>query len=272
MSNRNLKRTSNRTKSKKQIFTELYQAIYVANIKGLVDENRYIKVLQSISENGFKTYHIDNFDKLTIHLKKLKLNKSYTISILLYLRDSNYRKIIEASNYFKDVRKILSTKNKKKMVEKIIIVNKILNHKLIVAKAFVKNEKVESIYYGGIQNTKLDDTIIKNEWFHYNRQDIINRLHNLIEIFTLDQLKYIGIELIRSDVLNNTNTVDLQAYYNRTILKIISTLKNWKKICRLYIDVDFGYLKACKQINLNRNVSLNMKMFTINFTKKLIKN
>lgn len=258
------KKIKEKSKSKKQIFKELYQAIYVANIKGLIDENRYIRVLQSISENGFKTYHVDNFSKLTIHLKKLKLNKSYTISVLLYLRDDNYRKIIETSKYFKNVRKILFSKNKKKMVEKINIINRILNNKLTIAKAFVKHEKIETIYYGGMHNTKLDDSIIKNEWFYYNRQDIINRLHNLIEVFTLDQLKYIGVELIRSDVLHKTNTVDLQEYYNRTIHKIISTLKIWKKICLLYIDVDFGYLEACNDINLKKNVYLKLKMFRIN--------
>jgi hypothetical protein len=248
--------------SKKKLFKDIYQAIYVANINGLIDENRYIRVLQSISENGFKTYHINNFDRLTVHLKKLNLNKSYTISILLYLRDENYRKIVELSKYFKEIRSMLTSKNKR-MVEKIHIISKFLREKLIVAKAFTKTEKIESIYYGKMPNAKMTDDQVKEEWFYHNRQDIIDRLHNLIETFSLDQLKFIGIDLVRSDIIAKTNTVDLQGYYDRTIKRIIATIKSWKRTCLMYVDVDLGYLETCYNINLGRSPELKLKSFEI---------
>ena len=254
-------------KNKKEMFIELYQATYVANIKGLIDENRYIRVLQSISENGFKTYHIDDFDRLTIHLKKLKLEKSYTISILLYLRDENYRKIVELSKFFPDIRAILySRKHKRKMVEKIHQISKVLRQKLVVAKSFTKAEKVESIMYSAMApNGKpvLPERLIKEEWFYHNRRDIINRLHNLIEIFSLDQLKYIGVELLRYDAIRKMNTVDLQTYYSRVVKRVVSAIKSWKRTCLLYVDVDLGYLETCYKINAGDPIKLKLASFEI---------
>jgi hypothetical protein len=251
--------------NKKKLFKDIYQAIYVANIKGLIDENRYIRVLQSISENGFKTYHINNFDRLTIHLKELKLNRSYIISILLYLRDENYRKIVEISRYFKEVRSILSMKNKK-MVERIHITSKFLRDRLIIARAFIKQEKMESIYQGAMPGARINSNKIKEEWFHYNRQDIINRLHNLVDQFSLDQLKFIGIDLIRSDIIARTNNVDLQDYYDRTVRRIIATIKSWKRTCLLYVDVDLGYLETCYEINAGREPKMKLKSFRVDIS------
>jgi len=250
---------------KKKLFKDIYQAIYVANIKGLIDENRYIRVLQSISENGFKTYHIDNFDRLTIHLRKLKLHKSYTISILLYLRDENYRKIVQISRHFSEVRDILMMNNKK-MVEKVHIISKFLREKLITAKSFIKQERMESIYQGAMPGAKLNSSKIREEWFYYNRHDIIQRLHDLIERFTLDQLKYIGIDFIRSDILKRTNNVDLQDYYDRTIRRIIAVIKSWKRTCLLYVDVDLGYLESCYRINSGKDPILRLKSFQIDIS------
>ena len=253
------------TSSKKKLFKDIYQAIYVANIKGLIDENRYIRVLQSISENGFKTYHINNFDRLTIHLKELKLNKSFAISILLYLRDENYRKIVEISRYFKEIHSFLSMREKK-MVERVHIISKYLRERLVVARSFIKQERIESIYQGGMPGAMMSDYKIKEEWFHYNRHDLINRLHNLVDQFSLDQLKYIGVDLIRSDILSRTNNVDLQEYYDRSIKRIIATIKSWKRICLLYVDVDLGYLESCYEINAGREPKLNLKSFQIDIS------
>jgi len=251
--------------NKKKLFKDIYQAIYVANIKGLIDENRYIRVLQSISENGFKTYHIDNFDRLTIYLKEMKLNRSYIISMLLYLRDENLRKIVEMSRYFKEIRLVLMMRDKK-MVERIHLISKFLRDRLLVVNSFIKLEKMESIYQGEMNGTRLSKNKIIEEWFYQNRQDIIRRLHNLIELFNLDQLKYIGVDLIRSDILDRTNNVELQGYYGRTIKRLIATIKSWKRLCLLYVEVDLGYLEACYEINAGREPSLKLRSFQINIS------
>ena len=251
--------------SKKKLFKDIFQAIYVANIKGMVDENRYIRVLQSISENGFKTYHIDDFDRLTIHLKEMNKHRSFVISILLYLRDENYRKIVELSQYFKDIRSILMTKNKK-MVERIHTISKFLRDKMDIARCFLKEERMESIFFGKIPGAPLSDEKIREEWFHHNRQDIITRLHNLVDQFSLDQLEFIGVDLIRSDILAKTNNADLQNYYNRTIDRIITTIKSWKRTCLMYVDVDLNYLETCLDINAGREPKLKLKSFQINIS------
>lgn len=251
--------------SKKKLLQDIFQATYVANINGMIDENRYIRVLQSISENGFKTYHIDDFDRLAIYLKESKLYRSFIISILIYLRDENLRKIVEISRYFGEIRTIMSMKNKK-MVERIHVVSKFLRDKMNIAKCFIKEERLESIFYGKLPGTQLSDERIREDWFYYNRQDIITRLHNLIDHFSLDQLRFIGVDLIRSDVLVKTNNVDLQNYYNRTINQIITAIKSWKRICLLYVDVDLNYLETCIDINAGREPKLKLKSFRIDIS------
>lgn len=257
-------------KNKKQLLIEIYQVVYVAHIKGMIDENRYIRVLQTISENGFKTYYIDNFDRLAIHLKIIKFDKSHSISILLHLRDESYRKIDELSKYFTDIRELLHPNDKKikrkKMVKKISLINKNICNKLMIAESFIKKEKVETIMYDSFSindPSKMSEQFIKEEWFHHNRQDIIIRLHNLIDIFSIEQLKYISVDLINVELIGKMNTIDLQAYYSRTIYKIISSIKSWKKTCLLYVDVDLGYFEMCHKINSGEPIELNLVSFEI---------
>ena len=63
----------------------------------MIDETRYIDTLQKLSMEGFKTYHIDNFDKLSLHFQSIGLNDSFNISILMHLRDTNYKKMSDVA-------------------------------------------------------------------------------------------------------------------------------------------------------------------------------
>ena len=157
------------------------------------------------------------------------------------------------------------TKNKK-MVERIHTISKFLRDKMDIARCFLKEERMESIFFGKIPGAPLSDEKIREEWFHHNRQDIITRLHNLVDQFSLDQLEFIGVDLIRSDILAKTNNADLQNYYNRTIDRIITTIKSWKRTCLMYVDVDLNYLETCLDINAGREPKLKLKSFQINIS------
>lgn len=263
VTNENNENNINLQTSNKKMLKDIFSAVYVANIKRCIDEDRYIQIIKSISDNGFKTYYIKDFDRLTVYLKEQGLNKSYAISILLYLRDENYNKIVEIARQFTDIKKIINNKSKK-TVEKVHEVSKSLRKKLDIAKAFIKPEKIESIYSNVDEiELKLDRELVINEWFIHNRRDIINRLHDLLKHFTIEQLEFMGVSLIRYDVLLKTDTIELQKYYNQTVNCIIDCIKFWKKTCFLYVDVDLGYLEMCFDIDSGRDPTLKLKSFEI---------
>lgn len=262
-----------------KLFKNIFEAVYVLNIERYIDENRYIKVLQTLSDNGFKTYHIKDFDRLAVYLKEIHLSKSYAVSILLYLRDENYRKIIDIAKNFGDVKRAINNKKHPNItiVERVHNASKILRKKLEIARAFVKPERVEAIYNnmpGGVSTNrgdtgelttkfKLDRELVIDEWFYQNRTDIINRLHDLIRHFTIDQLLYMNVEIIAYSTIQKMETITLQEYYNRTIKQVINSLKAWKRICLLYVDVYLGYLEMCFDISNNRDPVLKLQSFQI---------
>jgi len=261
-----------------KLFKNIFEAVYVLNIERYIDETRYIKVLQTLSDNGFKTYHIKDFDRLAVYLKEIRLSKSYAVSILLYLRDENYRKIVDIAKNFDDVKRAINNKthpNKTNntIVERVHVASKILRKKLEIAKAFIKPERVEAIYNNISGDTgdtgeltakfKLDRELVIDEWFYQNRTDIINRLHDLIRHFTIDQLLYMGVEIIAYSTIQKMETTTLQEYYNKTIRHIITSLKAWKRICLLYVDVYLGYLEMCFDISNNRDPVLKLQSFQI---------
>ena len=59
------------SKSRKDLYKQIYKVTYIANINKMINETRYIAILQKLNMEGFKTYHIDDFDKLTLHLQSI---------------------------------------------------------------------------------------------------------------------------------------------------------------------------------------------------------
>ena len=110
---------------------------------------------------------------------------------------------------------------------------------------------------------KLDRELVIDEWFYQNRTDIINRLHDLVKHFTIDQLSYMGVEPIAYSMIQKMETTTLQEYYNRTIKQVINSLKVWKRICLLYVDVYLGYLEMCFDISNKRDPVLKLQSFEI---------
>jgi hypothetical protein len=128
-------------KSRKDLYKQIYKVTYIANINKMINETRYIDILQKISMEGFKTYHIDDFDKLTLHLQSIGLKDSFNISILMHLRDTNYKKMSEIAVLFTDIGDVFAIK-KKKMVDRMHNIRKILKRKLDMIKSFKKIEKL----------------------------------------------------------------------------------------------------------------------------------
>jgi hypothetical protein len=139
-------------KSRKEMYKEIYKVTYVANISKMIDETRYIDVLQKLCMNGFKTYHIRDFDKLTVYLQNIGLTDSFNMSVLIHLRDTNYKRLSEIAVFFEDIGAIFSNK-KISMVSRVSAIRKILREKLTITRSFKKIEKLSNFLRCNRMNT-----------------------------------------------------------------------------------------------------------------------
>lgn len=183
-------------KSKKEMLIQIYRVTYIANINKMIDETRYINVLQKITMNGFKTYHIEDFDKLTLYMQNIGLNDSFNISILLHLRDTNYKKMSEIAILFTDIGEIFSHK-KRKMVDRIHKIRKLIKNKLILIKSFKKIER--------LSNYKL---FLKMNNYKNNTEDCVSNNN---------PIKHINYIIFNNKFNNNDNNIDEQVEINTDI-------------------------------------------------------
>lgn len=233
----------------KRVLVDVFRAVYVGHINRMIDESRYIRTLQVVSERGFKTYHLENFDKLALHLRKIGMMKSYVISVLFYFRDENFRVIGQVARYFDTIHQMLNLRLD--ILERMKMIDIELERKLMIARAFLKNDKTYAITHPGMimPNAKIDGQLIIAEWLVHNRQDIMNRLHQLVECFTLDQLHFMGVQVLKISVIMSMDNNALQMYYDSTIETVIRCIIVWRKTCALFADADRSYRRTCMQIN-----------------------
>lgn len=269
-------------KSKKTMYKQIYKVTYLANINKLIDEYKYIDVMQKLSTVGFKTYHINNFDMLTIHMKNIGLIDSFNISLLLYVRDTNYKVLLGVALRFDKIGKIFGMK-RKKMVVRVHKIRKLLKEMGIMMKSFGKLEKKETaiaiiMKEGSIldnANKNCENIItrekIESNWIYCTRQDIMDRLHLLSQKhFTLEQLEFMGVKLILLSTLNNYSYEKLEKYYIYVVEKMEQTIKSWETICRLYVDIEVNYAECCQNILIGRKTKLTLKHFDLNVQKNFL--
>jgi hypothetical protein len=277
--NKNINKNKSINKSKKETYKDIYNVFYIATIKKMITEKIYIDALQKLNTIGFKTYHIDNFEKLSLHLQSIGLEDSFNISILMYLRDTNYKKMSEVAILFSDIGEIFATK-KKKMVDRMLHIRNILKQKLDIIKVFRKIEKANSFSVlndsglqmlsinsitKGFSKMKMTKDMIEAEFKYYVKMDIIDRLHLLVDNhYSLNQLQYMGVELKYASDIHNMTHDDLEDYYIDVLNKIDKSLKMWMIICRMYIDIEVNYIECCENISHGIASKLDLKHFTIN--------
>ena len=158
------------------------------------------------------------------------------------------------------------------MVKRIEKIRDKIRDKINVIKSFRKTDRYNSINLVLHTSNPIDKKTrylstecISREWDYYTRQDIMDRLHLLINrYYTIDELKFINIDLKLLSVLNSYSCSDLEIYYNNVIKKIEITLKEWITVCKIYIDIEINYLECCKAIISNENTKIQLDNFTIN--------
>jgi hypothetical protein len=271
------------SRNKKELYKNIYKDTYQANINNIISEDHYIYVLQTLNMKGFKTYHIENFDILTKNLDTKGLYDSFNISRLLYVRDLVYKKISDIALMFDDIGNIFSIK-KKKMIKRIYDIQKLLKNKLKCIYAFKRGDIVIPITLDVSEYNSHNDDLPNNpnkitrheknyererleiDWIYYVKKDIIDRLHLLVKIhYTLEQLKFMNIELKLISDINSMPHNILCKYYMYVINTIENSIKYWIYLCKRYIDIEINYIECCdnmingyptlvKQSNINLNI------------------
>ncbi len=257
-------------KSKKDMYKQIYKVTYVANIHGMIDESKYINVLQKLSMSGFKTYHISDFEKLTMHMENIGLYDSFNISLLLHLRDTNYKKMSEIAIRFEDIGKIFSVK-KIMIVDRIHKIRNVIKNKLDVQKSFKRIDTLNNfnlnLKMDGdniCKNKYLSTTKIEDEWQYHTRNDIMNRLHLLCQkYYTLEQLKFMNVELKYVSEINTYSHKQLETFYMNVMKNIENSFKDWMTICKMYIDIEVNYSECCNNMITGTGTNLNLKHFNI---------
>lgn len=214
-----------------ELYSTIYGAIYVSTINRFIDEDLYIKVLKAMCFRGFKTYTVNNFSDLVAYLYFNNFRRSYNVSVLFYLRDSNLLKIDRIAKEFLEINCYSDQLHK---------IKHMLKHNLDIVRAFRKIEKIESIFveseYNSYNFNNFNKVFVENEWIYWNRLDIFDRLFDLRKIFNVPQLVCANVEPIKAMCLERLDVLDLQIYYNRTIDSMINSIESWIIMVDLYVD------------------------------------
>ena len=95
----------------------------------------------------------------------------------------------------------------------------------------------------GLDNYQMDPIAIKsklsyneiyNLWERENREDIINRLHQLVNIYTIEQLQNMNIKLMNISEIKMLSYLELRKFYITTCKDIKKNLNNFIELCVLH--------------------------------------
>jgi hypothetical protein len=243
--------------NKKEMYIDFFLEILKQHKNGIINEYNYIKQLQDLNSKGFKTYHVKNFGRVAKELKELGFVNSYRISVVLGIRDTLYRNILINYWIFYDKIKIIDKKvqineseNDFELVEGVETIFENVKRILDICFSFQKMEMKKGINTGTIVEGKSitlkEDNIEK--WEMNSREEIMNRLHKLNEIFTKNQMIFMGVELQFVSIIEEMCYDEIEEYYLKVINMIINFLLKWSELCQKFLLNEKRYTNICKEI------------------------
>jgi len=236
--------------NKKNVYKNIYKLFFVALIKDLIEEKLYILTLQKLCNYGFKLYHIDDFKDLLNNLHNLNLFDSYNISLLLFLRDIYFKKLILFS-------KVFNYSDKTQIKDKLYEIKNILNNKLKIIQAFKKIERQENALIASINIGIFDIT----DWKNNTKDDIIERLMLLKKKhFNKKQLVFMNIPMLHLEELELF--IDLENYYIDFVNNIDSKIKEYIENCNIFIQIEEDYDFCCNKLINGDITMLNLRYYS----------
>jgi hypothetical protein len=203
----------------------------------MINEKQFLQLIHKLQENGYKSYHVNNNNKLIYYLYQKKYIDTYNYLILIYLRDINLKKLTDISQNIYYVKRIMDTKNK--YSQKI---------KLLHKKTKEKRKLIELFKKIDFNDSTINDS---NILIYHNY--LIERLITLRNHFTLEELTYMKISLITISEAKNLTYNEMKNFYQDVFEQIDYVLRELDEFCLRYIDVNKTYMKICNDLNKTKN-------------------
>ena len=213
---------------KHKIFNIVYKLCKIKNIDTYGNFNFFI-TMNDLKLDGFNITKIKKFKKLLKFFREKKMESHYNLLILLNLKF----KIIEDIFTLNEEQ----YNNVPECLINDIITNekKNLDNQLFVLKSFTP------LYYQPPINVNVNifnDKKKNNNYEVILRTEIINRMIELINYFTIEILSKFGVEKITVNYALKMNIVELCYYYNETIDIIKTQLLLLQDYCHIYFNTN----------------------------------
>lgn len=179
----------------------------------------FSKVMRDLKKDGFNITKVPKLRKIMKYYKKHKMDTQYKIVCLMYLRDS-------ITNNLSLILTINNTNEPEKIVNKNVRnAKKTIKNQLKITESFTKMIYVPPPTK---KRTETYDVIFRNE--------IINRLSELRNFFTIEILWKIGVKKLTYSQSQEMAIEELCEYYNGTISCITQTLNACLQDCFIYFQ------------------------------------
>jgi hypothetical protein len=212
---------------KNKIFNIVYKLCKIKNIDTYSNFNFFITI-NDLKLDGFNITKIKKLKKLLKFFNEKKMESHYNLLILLNLK----YKIIE------DIFTI--NKEKYNNVPECLINDIISNEKKkLDNQLFVLKSFTPLYYQPPINNINIFNNKQKNNNYEVIlRNEIINRMIELINYFSIEILSKFGVEKITLDYALKMNIVELCYYYNETVDIIKTQLLLLQDYCYIYFNTN----------------------------------
>lgn len=198
---------------------KIFTMVYFSHKNKKTTSKEYIDTMKELDAINFDITLVPDVSKMINNIDKSKNLKSYEITMLIFLKNKT--------------KKLLVNISKKYYNTEIENLEKLLKHKIFIMNAFTK------IYICDMFNS----TSSQMGYYNSTRTELINRLDQLRDFFSIDALVKFGIKKITYNEIVNMNLDELCNYYNDTISTILSGVILQYRQCGAYREILYNITK-----------------------------
>lgn len=216
--------------SKKNKNITVYKIIYLGLIYKVITEKEYLIYLIRLYANGFKTYHLNNFNLLALNMRDRYTN-ACNVSLLLHQHNILHKNIFKIKQFFPDI-----------ICEKDIDLKRFvrqLKEKKKIIRSFSKFEVLNPINLSPISIASFEASQI---------DELVNRLHHFVHVFGITRLKKMGVRLIPASDVFQMNHQTLRLYYNDCMESVFQCIVKYIGFCKTLQSVIICLEKIVKTI------------------------
>ena len=233
-------------KNKLKIFWMAYELCIKNNLPNFVEnienvenveniENKpicFFRTMLDLKNDGFNILYVDKLNTVIKKFNKNSMKNHVNLISLMHLKD---RIILSICDY-----NMVKTSTHDTIMKYLIDKNNIIKDQIIVLKSFSKLKFIQSPF----KPETYEDIF---------REEIINRLVELVDYFTINTLLQYGIDKITYNQATEMNIYLLCSFYNNTVDKIREQLYQLLENCFIYFSANNAIDKIVHENTNNTN-------------------